>query len=144
MSTADVHGPIDVIVFELPSEGATGAIAEAVLDLVDSGTIRLFDVMVVLKEADGSITEVELDTLAGEITIANFSGARSGLLGSDDVDDAGALLEAGSMAVLIVYENAWAVPFVAAARESGAELIASARLSAQDIMDTLDELETES
>lgn len=140
----DVFGPIDVIVFELPAEGATGAIAEAVLDLVDNGTIRLFDVMVVMKEADGSVTAVDLDALDGEVSIANFAGAQSGLLGDEDLDDAGALLEPGNMAVLIVYENAWAVPVVAAARASGAEVIASARLSAQDIMETLDELEADS
>jgi uncharacterized membrane protein len=144
MTTADALGPIDLIVFELPAEGATGAIAEAVLDLVDNGTIRLYDVMVVMKGADGSVTMVDLDTLDGEVTIANFAGARSGLIGDDDLEDAGALLAPGSMAVLIVYENAWAVPFVVAARASGAEVVATARLSAQDIMDTLDELEAES
>jgi len=47
----------------------------------------------------------------------------------------------GTLAVLIVYENTWAVPFVAAARESGGEMIASARIPAQDVMDALDSLE---
>ena len=143
MTTADVHGPIDVLVFEMDPDNATGAIAESLFDLVESGTIRLFDLMVVVKDADGTVTEVELDALEGEITVAQFSGARSGLIGADDMDDAGALLESGRMAVLIVYENAWAVPFVAAARASGAEVVATSRISAQDIMDTLDALEAE-
>jgi Family of unknown function (DUF6325) len=143
MTSADVHGPIDVVVFEMPVSGATGAIAESVFDLVDSGIIRLYDVMVVAKDEDGTVTEIDVSTLDGEITIAQFSGARSGLVGADDLDDAAALLEAGRMGVVLVYENAWAIPFVAAARESGAELIATSRLSAQDIMDTLDALETE-
>lgn len=141
MTTADVHGPIDVVVFEMDPDNATGAIAEAVLDLVESGIVRLYDVFVVVKDQDGTLTEIELDALEGEITLAQFSGARSGLVGSEDIDDAGSLLEPGRMAVVLVYENAWAIPFVAAARESGAELVASSRLSAQEIMDALDELE---
>jgi hypothetical protein len=139
--TTDVFGPIDVVVFEMDPANATGAIAEAVLDLVESGVIRLYDVFVVVKEEDGTVTEIELDALDGEVTLAQFSGARSGLIASDDLDDAGALLEPGRMAVVLVYENAWAVPFVAAARASGAELVASSRLSAQDIMDALDAIE---
>ena len=143
MANMDVHGPIDVLVFELELENATGEVASVLLDLVDSGTIRLYDVMVIAKEEDGTVTEIDISTLDGEISIAQFAGARSGLVGSDDVDDAASILEPGRMAVVLVYENTWAVPFVAAARASGAELIASSRLSAQDIMDALDELEAE-
>ena len=51
-------------------------------------------------------------------------------------------MEPGRLAALIVYENTWAIPFVAAARESGGELIAGARLPAQDVMDALDALES--
>jgi hypothetical protein len=51
-------------------------------------------------------------------------------------------LEPGRLAALLVYENTWAIPFVAAARESGGELIAGARLPAQDVMDALDALES--
>jgi hypothetical protein len=54
---------------------------------------------------------------------------------------AAAAMQPGTLAVLIVYENTWAVPFVAAAMESGGELIASARIPAQDVMDALDALE---
>ena len=44
--------------------------------------------------------------------------------------------------MLLVYENTWAVPFVAAARESGGELVAGARIPAQDVMEALDALDT--
>ncbi len=143
MANEDVFGPIDIVVFEMDPDNATGGIAQAVFDLVESGIVRIYDVMLVLKDHDGTVTEIDVSTLDGEISIAQFSGARSGLIGADDLDDAGGLLEPGRMAFLIMYENAWAVPFVAAAREAGAELIASSRINAQDIMDALDEIEAE-
>lgn len=70
-----------------------------------------------------------------------FSGARSGLLGDDDVAEAAGALEPNTVAALIVYENTWAVPFVAAARKNGGEVVASMRIPAGDIMDALDALE---
>jgi uncharacterized membrane protein len=145
MNGSDVHGPIDVIVVEFPSGGDMEPVRSALVDLLDAGTIRLYDLMVVRREQDGTITEVDLTALPdGGFALEAFAGARSGLLGDDDLEDAAAVLEPGTTAALLVYENAWAVPFVAAARGAGGELVASARLSAQEIMDALDVLDNES
>ena len=70
-----------------------------------------------------------------------FVGASSGLLGEDDFAEAGAALESGSSAALLVYENAWAAPFAAALRRSGAQLVANGRIPVNAILATLDELE---
>ena len=67
--------------------------------------------------------------------------ARSGLLTDDDVEEAANAMEPGTLAVLIVYENLWTIPFIVAAWESGGKLVASARLAAQDVTDALDALE---
>jgi len=145
MNPPDVHGPIDLIVVEFPIDGDMEPVRSALVDLLDSGTIRLYDLMVVRREQDGTVTELDLAALpGGGAALSLFSGARSGLLGDDDLDDAASLLEPGTMAALLVYENTWAVPFVAAARQAGGELVAGARLSAQEIMDALDAVETES
>ena len=70
-----------------------------------------------------------------------FAGARSGLIGHDDVQQAGDAMTPGTTAALLVFENAWAAPFVAAARKNGGEVIASMRIPAQDVMDALDALD---
>lgn len=143
MSNPDAHGPIDTLVIEFPGtatgEGTTRALAE----LVDRGVVRLYDLMVVRKDTDGSCVEVELATAPdGQLgALRSFAGARSGLLGADDVALAGDVLEAGALGLVVVYENAWAAPFVAAARGEGAEMVGSARLTAQEIMDALDAVE---
>ncbi|MGH3365154.1 MAG: DUF6325 family protein, partial [Nocardioidaceae bacterium] len=96
--------------------------------------------MVISKEADGSFNAVELaDPAAGGF--ADFAGARSGLLGDDDLREAAGAMEPDTVAALIVYENTWAIPFVAAARNSGGELVASARIPATDIMQALESLD---
>jgi hypothetical protein len=142
MTTAEVHGPIDFVLMEFSADRLTGGAAQALLDLVDKGIVALYDVLVVGKADDGSTYAVDLaddvDQVGG---FADLAGARSGLLTDEDMQEAAAAMQPGTLAVLIVYENTWAVPFVAAAMESGGELIAGARISAQDVMDALDALE---
>ncbi len=134
----DVHGPIDFVLIEFPGDGPLDGPAEALADLLDAGTIRLYDLAILDKGTDGSFDALEI-TMGG--AFSRFSGAQSGLLGEQDLELAADAMEPGTVAALIVYENSWAVPFVAAARRSGGEMIATTRVPAQDLMDALDELE---
>lgn len=144
MTSPDVHGPIDFLLLEYSADRLTGRGAKAVLDLVDRGIIRLYDVVVVGKDVDGSVYGIDLAEAADDERVGDYAelaGARSGLLQDDDMREAAEAMEPGRLAVLIVYENTWAIPFVAAAREAGAELIAGARIPAQDVMDALEVLD---
>lgn len=134
----DAHGPIDFVLLEFPRDRLTGAASRALLDLVERDVIRLYDLLVLAKDQDGSVSVVELDDTG---VFAAFAGARSGLLGDDDVRQAAGAMAPNTVAALIVYENAWAIPFVAAARDSGGDVIASARIPATDVMKSLEELE---
>ncbi|HET6394594.1 MAG TPA: DUF6325 family protein [Blastococcus sp.] len=142
MTTVDVHGPIDFVLIEFSADRLTGGAAQALLDLVDKGIVTLFDVLVVGKSDDGSVYAVDVGEDVEHVGgFTDLAWGRSGLLTDDDMHAAAEAMEPGKLAVLIVYENTWARPFVAAARESGGELIASARIPAQDVMDALDALE---
>lgn len=140
-TAADVHGPVDFVLLEFPGDRLTGEAGRALVDLVENGTIRVYDLMVISKERDGSVEALQLDDPGGVDGFTYLAGASSGLLGDEDLDQAAAAMEPGTVAALIVYENTWAIPFVAAARSSGGEVIASARIPATDIMDALEALE---
>ncbi|HEX6256486.1 MAG TPA: DUF6325 family protein [Euzebyales bacterium] len=143
MSTPAIHGPVDFVLLEFPADRMTGAAAEAVMDLVDMGVIRVYDLLVIRKDEDGTVSGVELSDLTADQVggFSAFAGARSGLLGDDDARQAADAMKPGTVAALLVYENAWAIPFIAAARDAGGQLIASARIPAPDVMDALDALE---
>ncbi|HYJ67624.1 MAG TPA: DUF6325 family protein [Nocardioidaceae bacterium] len=140
-TTTGVHGPIDFVLLEFPRDRMTGEAAQALADLVERGTVRLYDLLLISKNQDESVDVLELTDPALGGGFGTFAGARSGLLGDDDIRDAGSAMERNTVAALIVYENTWAIPFVAAARNSGGELVASARIPASDVMATLDALE---
>jgi hypothetical protein len=138
---AGVHGPIDFVLLEFPQDRLAGKAAKALLDLVEHGVIRLYDLMLINKRLDGSVDAVQYGDPAGDAGFAYFAGARSGLLGDDDLDEAAAAMAPGTIAALIVYENVWAIPFVSAARDEGGELIASARIPAPEVIAALEALE---
>lgn len=142
MSELDV-GPIDYLVVEIPTARMKGEGLAALVDLTDRGIIRVLDLVVAVVAEDRSFTVVEITDLDGdgELDLAIFEGARSGLLDDDDIAEAAGLIEPGSAVALIVYENTWAGPFVTAMRSAGAEVVASGRIPAEDVIATLDALE---
>ena len=135
-------GPIDVVLLEFPEHTPTGEVAAELLAAVDAGAIALYDIIAIRKRADGTVEGFELSELDdGEVAMSVFAGARSDLLGEDDVADAGSVLAPGSMAVVLVYENTWAAPLTSAVHRAGGELTSSLRIPAQAIEEQLDVLE---
>lgn len=143
MSDTDVEvGPIDYIVVEWPAgTQPNGEGMPLLVDLVDRGLIRILDLAFVRKEDDGTIVGLELNELGDDPQLTVFEGASSGLLGQEDYDEAGAAIEPGSSAALLVYENTWAAPFATALRRSGARLVAGGRIATNELIAALDELE---
>jgi Family of unknown function (DUF6325) len=137
----DDLGPIDYVVVEWPStEKMDGQALPLLVDLVDRGIIRLLDLAFITKDFDGNVAGLAIADFDGDGTLdlAVFEGASSGLIGDDDVADAAGIIEPGSAAAIIVYENSWAAPFAKALRRSGAQLVANGRIPVQAILASLD------
>jgi hypothetical protein len=139
-----VYGPIDFVLLEFPGDRLTGAAGAALFDLVEAGTIRIWDALVVAKDADGSVRGLNIADMTadhlGSFTV--FAGARSGLVDDEDIEEAAGVLEPGTVAALIVFENTWAVPFIRAARASGGQLVASARIPSDVVIEAIDALDS--
>lgn len=138
--TDDIElGPVDYLVVEFPGNKMTGEGLPLLVDLVERGIIRILDLVFVRKDADGSVQAFEIADFDadGTLDLAVFEGASSGLLDESDLADAGTVIEAGSSAAILVFENRWAAPFVAALRRGGAQLVASGRIPVQDLLDAL-------
>ena len=141
-TTTDIHGPIDFVLLQFPTDRLTGEASGALADLVERGIVRIYDLLVIRKDESGAVEVLEIENPAhGASSFSYFSGAQSGILGDEDAQEAASAMDPGTVAALIVYENTWAIPFVAAARESGGELVASARIPATDVIAALEQLE---
>jgi hypothetical protein len=136
-------GPIDYVILEWPHgrpEG--GEVAPLIVDLVDRGIIRVLDIAFIAKAPDGSVTALDLDNLDGEGgPFQVFAGASSGLLDFEDVQEAGAAMDPGTSAAVLIWENRWMAPVADALRRSGGQLVGSGRIPAPAILEALDALE---
>ncbi|NCL75261.1 hypothetical protein AIIKEEIJ_02721 [Rhodococcus sp. YH1] len=146
-SDIDEMGPVDYLVIEFPADRPPDGSALPLLrDLVERGIIRVLDLAFVRKDPDGSVAGIDIAEvgLEGEIDVTLFAEAASGLLDDTDFEEAGAALEPGCSAAVLVYENTWAAPFARALRRNGAQLVASGRIPVQSILSSLDALGSES
>ncbi|WP_296605877.1 DUF6325 family protein [Nocardioides sp.] len=138
-------GPVDYLVVEFPGAKLTGEALAALVDLADRGIIRVLDLRVAMVTADGEFTAMAITDLDGDGTLdlAVFSGVESGLLDDDDLAESAALVGEGDAVAVLLYENTWAGPFVSALRRQGADVIASGRIPADEVIAALDALEEE-
>jgi hypothetical protein len=123
-------GPVEILEIVFPGNQFTGEIAPALGELVESGLIRVIDLVFVTKDAEGDIVGVELDAV-DEATSAAFGqhvGEPSGLLADEDIADLGAALAPNSSAAILLFEHVWATKFRDAVINSGGELVASIRI----------------
>ena len=134
----DELGPVDYLVVGFPAEKAnfSGAMASELKRLIDGNTIRVLDLVMIMKAEDGSVEASELrdadDSEVGELRALERDLAI--LLAEQDIEEIGDSLEPGSAAAVLVWENTWAAPFGSAIRRSGGELLATGRIPTQALI----------
>jgi hypothetical protein len=131
----DELGPVDYLVVEFPpgAQNFNGEMAAELVRLSDAGTIRVLDLLILQKAADGSVDAYEIDETEAVDEIRALEAHVSEILAADDVLNLAAAMEPGSVAGVLVWENTWAAPFASAARRAGGQLIATGRIPIQAI-----------
>jgi len=135
-TSLDELGPVDYVIVEFPAEASnfTGEMATELVALVKAGIIRVIDLLVLTKDADGSVDAMELSDLDDLGELRTLEAQLAELLAEDDVEHLAAAMDSGSTAGVIIYENIWAAPFASAARRAGGQLIADGRIPIQAII----------
>jgi len=144
MSDIQETGAIDYLLLEAPDRQINGDLVPPLLQLVDSGLIRILDVVVLVKRGEGDFDVVTTTDLDSEQVgnLGALAGASSGLLSDDDHAEAAGLMSPNTLGLLVVYENLWSVPFALAARKAGGQLVAQGHIPTQAILAALDALES--
>jgi hypothetical protein len=136
----DELGPVDYLIIEFPAgeSNFTGEMAKELLALVDAGTIRVIDILILTKNEDGSVDAIELSDVGELGELQALEAELAELLAEDDVVNLAAAMDPGSTAGVLIYENLWAAPFASAARRSGGQLIANGRIPIQAIIASIE------
>jgi len=133
-------GPVDYVVVEFPAGASnfTGEMAAELLKLVDSGIIRLIDVLILTKAEDGTVDATELSDVGELGELQALEAQLAELLAEEDVEHLAAAMDPGSTAGVLIWENLWAAPFASAARRSGGQMIANGRIPIQAIIASIE------
>src|SRR6187397_897393 len=136
----DELGPVDYVIVEFPAgkSNFTGEMAKELLALVDAGTIRVIDILILTKNEDGTVEPMEFSDVAELGELQKVEAQLAELLAEDDVVNLAAAMEPGSTAGVLIWENLWAAPFASAARRSGGQLIATGRIPIQAIIASIE------
>ena len=122
------YGPIDFLALEFKTDQLKGEIIPELLELVKNKVVRVIDLVMIQKYADGHFEAVEMQQLAPE-TLALFDplGVEiSGMIQVEDIANVAEAMENGTNAAILLFENLWAIKF------KDAVLRANGRLLAQD------------
>jgi Family of unknown function (DUF6325) len=136
----DSLGPVDYVIVEFPAgkSNFTGEMAEELIALVNAGTIRVIDVLILTKNEDGTVDAMELSDIEELGPLQAIETQLAELLAADDVENLAAAMDPGSTAGVLIWENLWAAPFASAARRSGGQLIATGRIPIQAIIASIE------
>jgi hypothetical protein len=122
-------GPVDVYIIGFPGNKFSGRIAPAIKELVDDGTIRILDLLFVMKDADGVVTTLAIEDLDQDgAAFAELDITEPGSLDHEDADEVSEDLPANSSALLVAFENVWARKVASALQDADAILIDSIRI----------------
>ena len=138
MNAIEEMGPIDYLLVEWPERQPHGELAPQLVDLVGRGLIRILDLVFMAKAADGTVEVLEISDMPA---LAVLEGASSGLVDDEDLETAAAVMEPGTSAALLIYENTWAAPFAIAMRKSGGQVVSNGRIPVQQILGALEAAE---
>jgi hypothetical protein len=139
-ATLTALGPVDYVIVEFPAGQAnfTGEMAAELVALVDAGTIRVIDILILTKNEDGTVDAMELSDVPELGPLVGIEAELAELLAEDDIVHLAAAMDPGSVAGVLIWENLWAAPFASAARRSGGQLIADGRIPIQAIIASIE------
>ena len=133
--------PVDYLAVAFPGNKFSGAILPEIKKLVDAGTIRVLDLVIITKDEAGNIAAIEASEASPELaaSLAALGIEGKNLLGQDDFEDIGNALEPNSTCGLMVWENVWAADFAKSLRDADGILLGQGRIPAAYLEELLAE-----
>lgn len=131
--------PVEYLIIGFPGNQFNGEIVPALTDLVQTGAVRILDLIFISKDENGDVTAFEYDELDSLMPLGAVAQESMGLLNDEDVEMAAETLEPNSSAAFLVWEDLWAARFAAAVRDSGGVFIAGERIPHDIVQAAIDE-----
>ena len=130
---------VEYFIVSVPDVESLVGLGPALVKLVKRAAIRILDVVVLVKDADGAVDLLELDAVDSMAALRGLDNDVGGMLSDHDLELAALALRPGTTGVVIVTEDRWAKPLSTAARRAGGQIIAGDRIPASRVESILAE-----
>ncbi len=121
-------GPVEYIIIEFPGNHFKGEIVPEIAKLIENETVRIIDLLFIMKDTDGDVTTFEFDQLEELAPFASLPGEVNDLVNQDDIDYVRAALQPNTSAAVLVWEDTWATDLALAIRGAGGVVREGARI----------------
>lgn len=124
------HGPIDFIMIGFEDAHPSSRVAEGILSLVQSGTIRIIDLLFVSRDTEGDLRVLELSELADDVYEIWDTVVQDveGMLTAEDALHLASDLPTNKSAVLALFENVWAREMATIIQNANGEVLVNTRI----------------
>jgi Family of unknown function (DUF6325) len=130
---------VEYFIVAVPNVESLEGLGPALAKLVKRAAIRILDVVVLVKDDDGTVESLELDVVDSMAALRGLDYDVGGMLSDHDLELASLALRAGTAGVVIVTEDRWAEPLSAAAQRAGGQIVAGDRIPATRVESVLAE-----
>ena len=137
------YGPVDFVALEFKGNQFKGEIFPELMNLVNNEVIRVIDIIVVKKDADGKVTHQEIQE-TGKNVLAVFNPLKAeinGMIQVEDIELIGEKLENNSTAAILLFENLWAVKFVQAVENANGRAVMNVRIPHEVVVETMEKID---
>jgi flagellar basal body rod protein FlgC len=138
------YGPVDFLAVKFPGNHFKGEVLAALTELVESKTVRILDMVVVMKDEQGKVAVREVGQMGSELLVVfDPSQVEShGMIKLADIDMIAEQLENNSSAGIMLFENLWAIKFKDALLNAKAELVMQERIPHEVVLETMQDMES--
>ena len=140
MSTATRRplGPVDMAVIGFAAELRQGGVRQAIADAVDRGAVRVLDVLLVRKDADGKVLMFDAESSGDSDELLGFPTELPDLVGEEDARAIADEMPLDSTVLVIAWENSWAAQIAASIDELGGQVLVMERIPSADVNAVID------
>jgi hypothetical protein len=121
-------GPVEYMMIGFPGNKFRGDILPELVALVQSGTVRILDLVFISKDDEGEFLVLEADEDEAFAVFGEVDGDIGGFIGDEDIAYAVESLEPNSSVLLLMWEDLWAGPLADAIRAADGIILEGARI----------------
>jgi hypothetical protein len=133
------YGPVDFLALEFKNEKLKGEILPALLELVQNKIVRVIDLVIIQKGADGQHEAVELQQLAPDLlgVFDPLNVEVTGIIQVEDIAGIAEKMENNTTAAALLFENLWAVKFKDAVLRADGKVLDQVRIPHETVEEAL-------